>query len=251
MRHPEDRDLALWAGGDLAPAEASRVEAHLAACPACRALADGLRSSRAGLEALGAEAVDPAALSRIRDGVRRRLEDEGGVGWASAHPGAGRARLGGSRWAKAHPTLWALAAALALAALGVGLWYSALDGGAPDGVARTERPEPPEMVRDTGPPPPEDTRETAPVPPPERPRGASREAPPPAPVREAPPEPAGGPEATTPPEPRETPVQRAALAPGPEGPTEPLVIKVVSDDPDIVYYWLVEPEETEDEAVSS
>jgi hypothetical protein len=30
-----------------------------------------------------------------------------------------------------------------------------------------------------------------------------------------------------------------------------MVIKVVSDDPNVVYYWLVEPEETEDEAVTS
>jgi hypothetical protein len=30
-----------------------------------------------------------------------------------------------------------------------------------------------------------------------------------------------------------------------------MVIQVVSDDPDIVFYWLVEPEETEDATVTS
>lgn len=54
------------------------------------------------------------------------------------------------------------------------------------------------------------------------------------------------------PEPR-TPVRRAAerVAPEVHTATEPMVIQVVSDDPDIVFYWLVEPEETEDETVSS
>jgi hypothetical protein len=41
------------------------------------------------------------------------------------------------------------------------------------------------------------------------------------------------------------------VTPAPEAATESIVIQIVSDDPDIVFYWLVEPEESEDEAVSS
>ena len=82
--------------------------------------------------------------------------------------------------------------------------------------------------------------EAAPPPAPERdssePRLPRREAPVPAPPP-APPSP-------------EPPVRRAAVTAAPEAPTESMVIQVVSDDPDIVFYWLVEPQETEDESRS-
>ncbi len=263
MRHPKDHDLALWAGGDLAPEEAARVEAHLAACPGCRTLAEGVQASRDGLAALGAEPVDPAALARIRDGVRRRLQDEdgGAVGWAIARQGAGGEHPSEGRWAQVHPSIrgsarrprwpWALAAVLAVAALGAGLWYRGPSTGAPEKVARSEPPEPPEIAQEAAPSPPPDTREAAPA----SPSGSSREetlrpAQPASPAPEAVPQTTD--RAAAPPEPAtEAPVRTAALPPEPEDPTESMVIQVVSDDPDIVYYWLVEPEETEDEAVPS
>lgn len=233
MSHPRDRDLALWAGGDLPAGEAERIAEHLSACPACRALADGLRASRDGLESLGAEPVDPAALVRIRDGVRRRLAEETApAGWS-----AGRSRT--ALWP------WALAAALALAALGLGIWYRTAGTGEPERLARAERPEPAEVVREAPPPPPKTPEERAETPP----ESPGPEA---APQTGRRPEPATRPDEAAPPPPEPSaPVQRAALPTQPMRPTEPTVIKVVSDDPDIVYYWLVEPEESEDESVSS
>lgn len=251
MSHPEERDLALWAGDDLPAGEAARIESHLAECPGCRSLAEGLRTSRSAVGALAAEPIDEAALARVRAGVRRRLaEDAGGLAGASAHQRAGAPRPAGGRWARAHPTVWALAAALAVAALGLGLWYQAGRPQPADRVARAERPAPPEPDREAVVPSPRESPEVAPTPE-GRPERERRSA---SPSRDAR-EPAGRPEPAPPPgppaPPPEPPAAQAELARAPAGPTESMVIKVVSDDPDIVYYWLVEPEETEDEAVTS
>jgi anti-sigma factor RsiW len=44
--------LAAYLEGDLSPADAALVEAHLRGCPACLALADGLRAVEVRLEGL-------------------------------------------------------------------------------------------------------------------------------------------------------------------------------------------------------
>jgi hypothetical protein len=121
-----------------------------------------------------------------------------------------------------------MAAALVAAAVGLAIWYGSGSPPEPERTARAERPQPREPDREAVAPPPRELPEAVP----ERERPETRPAPP------APP----------PPDP---PEQRAELAPAPEEPTESMVIKVVSDDPNVVYYWLVEPEETEDEAVTS
>ncbi len=96
--------IALDAGGDLTPAEAARLQAHLEACAPCRELARSIGESQAGLKAL-AEAgldeadLDEAALARWRRGLLARIE---------AEP---RRRILGWRW------VWAAAAAMALVAL--------------------------------------------------------------------------------------------------------------------------------------
>lgn len=238
MSHPNERDLALWAGGDLPAGEAARLESHLEECPGCRSLAEGLRTSRAAVEALAAEPLDDTALARVRHGLRRRLAEE-------------EARAARRRRAA---TVGALAAALMAAAVGLGIWYLAGSAPEPETIARAERPELPEPDHGVPTPPsperpealPErDRPEAPPVPgegPGRQPRGADREP------RGAPPPPEPGTPSTPPPDPHE---QRAEPVPAPAGPTESMVIKVVSDDPNVVYYWLVEPEETEHETVTS
>jgi len=228
-REARERELALWAGGDLPAAETARLEEHLAGCPECRALADGLRESQAALAALAGEPIDPEALARVRRGVLRRLEER-------------RPRPAAAPW------LLAAAAALALAALALGLWLQgsrppepAVVAARPNGASEAPA-ERPERAR-----PESADREVDSAPRPGDEPGSR--------IAAAAPEPSPGPAlpapemAPAPPSP-DPPVQSAAVAPAPESPTESMVIQVVSDDPDIVFYWLVEPEETEDEALS-
>lgn len=236
MSHPNERDLALWAGGDLPAIEAARLSDHLEECPDCRALAERLRDSRTAVEALAAEPLDETALARVRHGLRRRLAEE-------------EAR---SARRRRQAVAWALAAALAAAALGLGIWYGTGSSSEPERIASAERSELPEPDRRTVAAPAEppaatsgrERRETRPAPeeePGREARAATREPrtslPPPESRKPAAPG-APAPQNVPPPDPLE---QRAELASAPAGPAESMVIKVVSDDPDIVYYWLVEP----------
>jgi hypothetical protein len=91
--------IALDAGGDLAPAEAAQLQAHLEACAPCRELARSIGESQAGLKALAGAGLDEDALARWRRGLLARID---------AEP---RRRILGWRWA------WAAAAAMALVAL--------------------------------------------------------------------------------------------------------------------------------------
>jgi anti-sigma factor RsiW len=90
--------VALFAGGDLAAAEAGAVERHLSQCAACSALAADLRSGLDGLRQAHAESLAAAHYAVVRARVLAEL---------SKSP---RQRV---VWA------WAWAAALALAAAAV------------------------------------------------------------------------------------------------------------------------------------
>ena len=117
--HDEIRGLiAAVALGAATEQERADVERHAATCPDCRAELDGLRAATAGL-ALDVPQLDPPpALKRrvmaaVRDDARRRATP------ATARP---RRRL----------ALWpAIAAALAIVAIGLLAWNVTLrDGGA-------------------------------------------------------------------------------------------------------------------------
>jgi Putative zinc-finger len=75
----DERQLALFAGGDLEFADARRVESHVAGCPDCRAVVVELRESGRALRLLKDEPLDTSALVDIRRQVlaqipvRRRL----------------------------------------------------------------------------------------------------------------------------------------------------------------------------------
>lgn len=235
-RPGRELELAFLVGGDATAEEAARTEAHLASCPACRSFADRLRESQGALAALADELADPEALARVRHALRRRIEEE--AARSERRPA----------WALA------LAAALVLAIVAAAVWLRGGDPGArewpPAGsepVAVGSQPsvgEAPAEVPDlrAGRAPTAATSDEVPV------EASPSNRPVPHP---------GSPDRA--PEP-EAPILRAAAEPAdaqpatviePDIATEPMVIQVVSDDPDIVFYWLVEPEETRDETVPS
>jgi Putative zinc-finger len=90
--------VALDAGGDLAPAEAARLGAHLEACAPCRELVRGIGESQAALKALSEDAPNDDALALWRRGLLARIDSQP------------RRRAPGWGWA------WAAAAAVALVA---------------------------------------------------------------------------------------------------------------------------------------
>jgi hypothetical protein len=69
----EDR-IALYAGGDLAAAEAQAVERHVAACAGCQSLLGGLRGSLETLRQAHGEPVDAAHYAAVRARVMGQLE---------------------------------------------------------------------------------------------------------------------------------------------------------------------------------
>lgn len=225
-RRCRPRKVALYVSGDLPAKRAARLERHLASCTACRRLAEELRGDRLALARLAGERLDERALQRVRAGVTAKIDEP-----ATARERGSR----GTAWAPV-----AVASALILAALG--LWLQAPG---------------PRGLRDRGPAAPAARErvasrrpaEAAPKTPPARsPRGPARPSPGAAPRRH--------PHTGATPRPRSTgegrrPARRASAPPSNTNPpSEPLVIQVVSEHPDIVYYWLAEPEETHHESSS-
>ena len=64
-----ETDIALYAGGDLPLGRIARVEAHLADCAACRALAEDLRAEQALLSELRDSPLEDAMLAQVRQRV--------------------------------------------------------------------------------------------------------------------------------------------------------------------------------------
>ncbi|MGD2115557.1 MAG: zf-HC2 domain-containing protein [Acidobacteriota bacterium] len=230
-RHEE---IALLVGGELTDSERTAVEEHLKTCAGCRELAAALRDDRRALASLATEEPPPEALVRIREGLREEL------------------RHGAGADDRSRRRVWlALAAAIVAAAVGLELWTGLheRDAGTADA---------PRVARDRA--PAGSSREA----PGGRPRPADRPAagPPPAPAST--PDPPPDPGATREPD-RLATTGTPERAPGPPGPPEPpgmrpartdpsatdapITIRIVSDDPDIVFYWLTdEPKESTDEA---
>ena len=69
-REIENRIVA-YAEGDLDPASSARVQAHLAACPACAALAAALKPSWAALDAWESPGPSPALQDKIMARAKR------------------------------------------------------------------------------------------------------------------------------------------------------------------------------------
>lgn len=235
--------IALDAGGDATAEEQARLAEHLADCEPCRQLDRELRQS---LVALAEHAPEPDdfELARLRSGVRAQLRD---------------AQRQGRRFG------W-LAAGVATAAmllLAISLWWL--------GVAGTSQgPEEQPTLAERSTPPPTEAGEEAepyPTPTPEHGTGVELATIPPSPSLDTASDDTAGGEAQVPlgaassaPSPASTtPVSAESLPPadtGPQantvvagavtenaggtGPTETLTLKLLSDDPDLVIYWLVD-----------
>lgn len=105
-----ENDLALHVERDLSDAAVPAVEAHLRECGGCRAFLDGLGTSQSLVKDLAAEAIDPEALADVRARV--------------VAASASASRSAGPRGRSPRPAVWAVAAAVALAAAGLVVWLA-------------------------------------------------------------------------------------------------------------------------------
>ena len=76
--------LALYAGGDLAPDQASEVESHLAECAGCQLFASGLRGALELLEEAHQEAPGAGHFTAVRSRVLAQIERERRPFWRRA-----------------------------------------------------------------------------------------------------------------------------------------------------------------------
>jgi hypothetical protein len=161
--------IALYAGGDLASADAQALEGHLAECAGCQLLLSGLRENLGWLRDAHGEPVEAAHFAAVRARVLAKLEPRGRERWRYA---------------------WLCAMAVAAMVLLVAVWRR-----------------PPQTL-------------VLPMPP--APAAAVAQV-----VR--------------------TPVARAmhrkrarSVVVKPEGKAGPLLVGLVTDDPDIVIYWIAD-----------
>jgi hypothetical protein len=98
-----ERDLALAAEGDLPERESAPLEQHLQQCARCREFLQGLKESQRRLKGLAAEPIEEGALAVVRTRVLAVVS-------APARPPRGVPAWG-----------WALAAGLAIVALGLAM----------------------------------------------------------------------------------------------------------------------------------
>jgi hypothetical protein len=74
--------LALAAGGDLTSSEARHVDLHVGECPDCLDFYRRLQANQSVLRSLRQEAITPAALGELRQGVLTRIAGaDGALGW--------------------------------------------------------------------------------------------------------------------------------------------------------------------------
>jgi len=215
MRGCSEELLALYVEGDLLPAESASVEDHLAICASCRAFVSGLRESQSAFKSLRVEPVSAAALGE----VRRRVMS--GLAGTAAAPG----------WILSFErVLFGVRRRYALAGLAAVIVLSGVMWRLMRPVETLEvAPQPTAQVAPMTPPPaPSVVAAPIPEPPPPAPRAPKRRlAPKPAPAPA--PEFAAAPDAPSivaPVEPKEDPPQ--------------IVVKLLTDDPNIVIYWLLD-----------
>ena len=203
-----EQSIALWIEGDLPRSGAERVERHLSSCAACRSFADELAETQAKLKLMRDEAADEVALRSIRTRVMERLE--------------GNQRAGTTGFRASWGMTYAVGGAAALLGVSLGLW--ALFSDTPTRVTSPG----PEIVAEA--PTPIEAAPLAPsVPKPEAPVEVAEVAPP------SPPPEAAGDSVR---EENEEIVSEPPAEPAEE--PETLVVKLLTDDPNVVIYWLVD-----------
>jgi anti-sigma factor RsiW len=193
--------IALYAGGDLPPVEAPAVERHLAECAACQVLLSGLRHSAGLLREAHGEPLEPAHYAAVRARVLSELARGRRPWWA-----------------------YALAAAAAMLLL-VAVW--------PRLRTVVVNPPPPQPV-----PVAQALMPAA---------NAAGGADPQVPAQRAPRRPRPAASGVTRAGRQEGRLARRAPSwtsappiPEPEPPAQPLVVKLITDDPNVVIYWITE-----------
>lgn len=200
--------IALWVEGDLPARRALRVERHVKGCGTCRALVEGLRETREDLARLREATAGDEALSAMRESVLVSLRQER----RAARPG-----VVGPVFTRARRRLVVAAAVLAVAAATVITVHR--------GVRAPEALVPAAPRRSAAPSAP-----VAALPPSEPPETIASHA-----RRRV----ASG--AARPPRSAQPRTGRFTAKADQTVP-EPLVIKIMTDDPEVVIYWLVDKE---------
>ena len=192
-----ETDIALYVEGDVAPAKACEIEAHLSVCAQCGDLVIELRESQAVLKTLKQDTVSATSLTLVRSHVLAEIQ-------------AGVKPLWG-RW------IYALAGGVFVAVLAVG-W-----------MLEMRRPQEQAIVKSDPLPPPAAvplTRGTITIA--EADANTDRR-----PLRRR--------EKTNiPSRRRQQGGTHTEVPPEPSEPAKPLVVKLLTDDPNIVIYWLID-----------
>ena len=225
------RLLALYVEGDLQDSHCRPLDDHLRECGDCRNLAAELVESQALLKSLGGDTVPEAALSSVRRQVLPRIARiDNSPNWGLR---AERALMSRFR-----PRYAMTASAAILVVSGVfvsGIMWRTGSESVP--VAEVVQPAPeavaPSVDVDRRLPDPEPIETVVETPVQSRPLAEFRSA---------------GSElavaASTLLEPRELPVMDPPAIDSPNrGPTPPIVVKLVTDDPNVIIYWLIDSEQ--------
>jgi len=80
-----ERSIALHVEGDLSRRRAQRLERHLADCAACRAFAEDMAASQAAVKALGHRELGEADLAEVRRHVLAAASETAAVRRGGAH----------------------------------------------------------------------------------------------------------------------------------------------------------------------
>ena len=189
--------IALYAGGDLAAAEAAAVELHLAGCSGCREFSGGLRQSMALVAEAGREEIAEGHFAAVRARVMAQVQ-------------ARRRRR------------WAWIGGLAATAVAVLAAIVAIRPGRLTELPIVAVRVPPAPLRIAG--PLAGARGSVPStrgPVPSRDRKGA------VPPNHAPPQ-------------RQLPPPKLVANPEPPQVSEPLVVKLITDDPNVVIYWIAD-----------
>jgi len=209
------RLIALEVGGDLDPRRSRNLDRHLGGCIVCRDLAEELRSQREEFARLEGEAIGSVTLGSVRHAVLADL--------AERRRPIFELPAGGQR------------IAIAVAAAGILVVTSIVlrSGRAPTQPIVAERKIPTAVLQPT--------TESIPSPTTDVPVEPSRAMSPQAPVASVE---SGQLQLAS----DDVPTRRHATPRSPSAPTEPMTLKILTDDPDVIIYWIVEPKGDKDNA---
>jgi hypothetical protein len=190
----------LYVGGDLDGSRARKLEQHLADCAECRELVEGLGETRAAIEGLRDESLDGSVLQDFRERILETIEADADSAGAPAW------------W------YWGLAGSLAMLLMALTVWFFIPRTIESPGQVAEEAPltEAPATI------PPRETSTSLPV----EPTVERREPPTKHAVMGE----------------TEKPAVEPSFPETEEGDrhTDVVVVKLLTDNPDIVIYWLVE-----------